>query len=142
MRDTINTKLERNMAKPVTTDYAFLKEPRDKPELGPVTLEETAWCVWFLEMGRFCYPSADMVTYLYPKAIEEARGIGAPSTSTTRVKKTARSCCRTVCSSRACTRRMWGARLPGRASWRRVAGTCGVSCLLRVWCPLRDSQTS
>lgn len=78
VRDTINTKLERNMAKPVTTDYAFLKEPRDKPELGPVTLEETAWCVWFLEMGRFCYPSADMVTYLYPKAIEEARGIGAP----------------------------------------------------------------
>ena len=78
VRDTINTKLERNMAKPVTTDYAFLKEPRDKPELGPVTLEETAWCVWVLEMGRFCYPSADMVTYLYPKAIEEARGIGAP----------------------------------------------------------------
>lgn len=78
VRDTINTKLERNMAKPVTTDYAFLKEPRDKPELGPVTLEETAWCIWFLEMGRFCYPSADMVTYLYPKAIEEAHGIGAP----------------------------------------------------------------
>ena len=61
---------------PSPPDYAFLKEPRDKPELGPVTLEETAWCVWFLEMGRFCYPSADMVTYLYPKAIEEARGIG------------------------------------------------------------------
>ena len=29
-------------------------------------------------MGRFCYPSADMATYLYPKALEEARGIGAP----------------------------------------------------------------
>ena len=29
-------------------------------------------------MGRFCYPSADMATYLYPKALEEARGDGAP----------------------------------------------------------------
>ena len=41
--------------------------------------------IWFLlplvgslKMGRFCYPSADMATYLYPKALEEARGIGAP----------------------------------------------------------------
>ena len=43
-----------------------------------------------------------------------------PSTNTTKVKKTAQSCCRTVCSSRACTRRMWGIKLPGRASWRRI----------------------
>ena len=78
VRDTVNTKLERNMAKPVTTDYIFFDEPRDNPELGPVTLDERAWCHWFVEMGRFCYPSADMVTYLYPKALEEARGIGAP----------------------------------------------------------------
>lgn len=41
--------------------------------------------IWFLlplvgslKMGRFCYPSADMATYLYPKALEEAHGIGAP----------------------------------------------------------------
>lgn len=78
IRDTINTKLERNMAKPITTDYAFLAEEREHPGLGPVTLDERAWSVWFLEMGRFCYPSADMATYLYPKALEEARGIGAP----------------------------------------------------------------
>ena len=66
------------MAKPVTTDYAFLNEEREHPGLGPVTLDERAWSVWFVEMGRFCYPSADMATYLYPKALEEARGIGAP----------------------------------------------------------------
>ena len=78
IRDTVNTKLERNMAKPVTTDYAFLNEEREHPGLGPVTLDERAWSVWFVEMGRFCYPSADMATYLYPKALEEARGIGAP----------------------------------------------------------------
>ena len=41
--------------------------------------------IWFLlplvgslKMGRFCHPSADMATYLYPKALEEAHGIGAP----------------------------------------------------------------
>ena len=78
IRDTVNTKLERNMAKPVTTDYAFLNEEREHPGLGPVTLDERAWSVWFVEMGRFCYPSADMATYLDPKALEEARGIGAP----------------------------------------------------------------
>ena len=78
IRDTVNTKLERNMAKPVTTDYAFLNEEREHPGLGPVTLDERAWSVWFVELGCFCYPSADMATYLYPKALEEARGIGAP----------------------------------------------------------------
>lgn len=78
IRDTVNTRLERNMAKPVTTDYAFLNEEREHPGLGPVTLDERAWSVWFVELGRFCYPSADMATYLYPKALEEARGIGAP----------------------------------------------------------------
>ena len=78
IRDTVNTKLERNMAKPVTTDYAFFDEERDDPSLGPITYDERAWSIWFVEMGRFCYPSVDMVTYLYPKALEEARGIGAP----------------------------------------------------------------
>ncbi|OAX63949.1 hypothetical protein A5N15_03445 [Rothia kristinae] len=29
-------------------------------------------------MGRFCYPSTDRITYLYPKALEEARGLDAP----------------------------------------------------------------
>jgi glycosyltransferase involved in cell wall biosynthesis len=33
---------------------------------------------WWIEMGRFCYPSADHITYLYPKAIAEARELGAP----------------------------------------------------------------
>lgn len=71
VRDTVNTKLERNMDKPVTADYRFLFERE-------ITFDERAWVTWFIEMGRFCYPCADAITYLYPKALEEARGIGAP----------------------------------------------------------------
>jgi glycosyltransferase involved in cell wall biosynthesis len=33
---------------------------------------------WWIEMGRFCYPSAELTTYLYPKAISEAADLGAP----------------------------------------------------------------
>ena len=71
VRDTANTKLERPMDKPVTADYKLFME-------RPVTFDERVWVTWFIEMGRFCYPSADMITYLYPKALEEARGLGAP----------------------------------------------------------------
>ena len=59
------------MDKPVTADYKLFME-------RPVTFDERVWVTWFVEMGRFCYPSADMITYLYPKALEEARGLGAP----------------------------------------------------------------
>lgn len=33
---------------------------------------------WWIEMGRFCYPSAAHITYLYPNAVAEARALGAP----------------------------------------------------------------
>lgn len=69
-RDTVNTLLGRNMALPVRTgDY------RDFEAVTPV---QRAWMAWWIEMGRFCYPSTDRITYLYPKALEEARGLDAP----------------------------------------------------------------
>ncbi|KTR80612.1 DUF3492 domain-containing protein, partial [Leucobacter chromiiresistens] len=70
VRDTVNTLLGRNMALPVRTgDY------RDFEAVTPV---QRAWMAWWIEMGRFCYPSTDRITYLYPKAVEEARGLDAP----------------------------------------------------------------
>lgn len=70
VRDTVNTLLGRNMALPVRTgDY------RDFEAVTPV---HRAWMAWWIEMGRFCYPSTDRITYLYPKALEEARGLDAP----------------------------------------------------------------
>jgi len=69
VRDTVNTLLDRNMALPVRGD--------DWREFD-VTPVERAWMAWWIEMGRFCYPSADHITYLYPDAIAEARELGAP----------------------------------------------------------------
>ena len=70
VRDTVNTLLGRNMALPVRTgDY------RDFEAVTPV---QRAWMAWWIEMGRFCYPSTDRITYLYPKALGEARGLDAP----------------------------------------------------------------
>jgi glycosyltransferase involved in cell wall biosynthesis len=69
VRDTINTLLDRNMALPVTqSDYRTFD----------VTAEQRAWMAWWIEMGRFCYPSAHLITYLYPSAITEAAHLGAP----------------------------------------------------------------
>jgi glycosyltransferase involved in cell wall biosynthesis len=31
---------------------------------------------WWIEMGHFCYPSASLITYLYPTAITEAARLG------------------------------------------------------------------
>ena len=69
VRDTVNTLLDRNMALPVRGD--------DWREFD-VTPTERAWMAWWIEMGRFCYPSADHITYLYPDAVAEARELGAP----------------------------------------------------------------
>ena len=69
VRDTVNTLLKRNMALPVTAlDWrTFDVAPLDR-----------AWMTWWIEMGRFCYPSAEAVTYLYPKAILEGADLGSP----------------------------------------------------------------
>ena len=69
VRDTVNTLLERNMALRVRGD--------DWRRLD-VTPHQRAWMAWWIEMGRFCYPSAHHITYLYPDAVEEARDLGAP----------------------------------------------------------------
>jgi polysaccharide biosynthesis protein PelF len=41
-----------------------------------VTAEQRAWMAWWIEMGHFCYPSAQVITYLYPTAITEAAELG------------------------------------------------------------------
>lgn len=69
VRDTVNLMLERSMA--LTLDA------RDWRDFD-VTPHQRAWMAWWIEMGRFCYPSAEAITYLYPKAIAEAAGLGAP----------------------------------------------------------------
>ncbi|MGY1769964.1 GT4 family glycosyltransferase PelF [Blastococcus sp. SYSU D00813] len=69
VRDTINMLLERDLALPVTaTDWRTFDVPPT----------ERAWMTWWIEMGRLCYPSAEVITYLYPKAITEAADLGAP----------------------------------------------------------------
>lgn len=66
IRDTVNTMLDRNMSLPVAVG---------DEQIFDVTPEQRAWMVWWIQMGRFCYPSAERITYLYPKAIEEAKGL-------------------------------------------------------------------
>jgi glycosyltransferase involved in cell wall biosynthesis len=68
VRDTVNTLLERNMNLSLTSeDYRTMD----------VTAEQRAWVAWWTEMGRFCYPSASLITYLYPTAITEAARLGS-----------------------------------------------------------------
>lgn len=69
VRDTVNMLLQRSMALPVTA--------RDWRE-SEVTPLERAWMAWWIEMGQACYPSAEVITYLYPTAITEAVDLGAP----------------------------------------------------------------
>ncbi|BBE21430.1 pellicle/biofilm biosynthesis glycosyltransferase PelF [Arthrobacter sp. MN05-02] len=67
VRDTVNTLLDRNMALSITSeDYRTFD----------VTPEQRAWMAWWTEMGHFCYPSAALITYLYPTAITEAARLG------------------------------------------------------------------
>ncbi|MDO4918278.1 GT4 family glycosyltransferase PelF [Kocuria sp.] len=67
VRDTVNTLLERNMALSITSeDYRTFDVPP----------EQRAWMAWWIEMGHFCYPSAEVITYLYPTAITEAASLG------------------------------------------------------------------
>ncbi|NIZ92086.1 GT4 family glycosyltransferase PelF [Kineococcus rubinsiae] len=69
VRDTVNTLLGRSMALTLSaTDYRTFD----------VTPQERAWMAWWTEMGRFTYPSAEVISYLYPKAITEAADLGAP----------------------------------------------------------------
>lgn len=69
VRDTVNFMLERSMA--------LTLKVNDWREFD-VPATERAWMAWWIEMGRFCYPSAEAITFLYPKAISEAADLGAP----------------------------------------------------------------
>ncbi|WP_375400948.1 GT4 family glycosyltransferase PelF [uncultured Amnibacterium sp.] len=82
-RDTINHLLERSMDTVVTqgewrtlTEYdtsAFV------PERVQVTPRQRAWMAWWIHTGLVAYRAASLITYLYPDAIEEARGLGGAS---------------------------------------------------------------
>jgi len=69
VRDTVNTLLDRSLALPLTD--------RDWREFD-VPPDQRAWMAWWTEMAHFCYPSAEVITYLYPAAISEAADLGAP----------------------------------------------------------------
>ena len=107
------------------------------PGLGPVTLDERAWSVWFVGNGRFCYPSADMATYLYPKALEEARGIGAPIDQMNEGDKDRAIILPNGMLIESVAEAYYAARRRVPASSLRAAATCGASCSSPAWCPLR-----
>ena len=69
VRDTVNTLLDRSLALPLTDhDWREFDVPPDK----------RAWMAWWIEMARLSYPSAEVITYLYPAAITEAADLGLP----------------------------------------------------------------
>ncbi len=67
VRDTVNTLLDRSLALPLTD--------RDWREFD-VAPDQRAWMAWWIEMAHLCYPSAEVITYLYPAAISEAADLG------------------------------------------------------------------
>lgn len=67
VQDTVNTLLDRSMNLPVTLD-----SPR---ELCNSTFERF-WTHWWVRLGALLYPMTDHITYLYPRAIEEAKDLG------------------------------------------------------------------
>lgn len=69
VRDTINEMLDRSMALPVT---------RGDWSSADVSESHRAWMAWLIEMGTVGYHAAHELTYLYPKALEEAAVLGAP----------------------------------------------------------------
>jgi glycosyltransferase involved in cell wall biosynthesis len=73
IRDTVNTMLDRRMDQLVV---------RDSPEALSRNIADKLWMTWWIEMGVFTYPAADLITYLYPLAIKEAENLGGdPSKS-------------------------------------------------------------
>jgi polysaccharide biosynthesis protein PelF len=68
-RDTINLLLDRNMNTVVSArdwQVDFEADPTQR-----------AWMAWYTEIGRLIYKAADHITYLYPAAVTEARGLGS-----------------------------------------------------------------
>lgn len=79
-RDTINHLLERSMDVPVTRDEWRTLDRYETsgmvPESTRVTARQRAWMAWWAHTGLIAYRAADLITYLYPDAIEEAVGLG------------------------------------------------------------------
>ena len=69
VRDTINERIGRSMALPVT---------RSDWVTADVSVQDRAWMAWLTEMTTIAYHAADELTYLYPEALEEAALLGAP----------------------------------------------------------------
>jgi len=70
VRDTINQRIGRSMALPVT---------RSDWLTADVSVEDRVWMAWLTEMTTVAYDAADELTYLYPAALDEAAGLGAPT---------------------------------------------------------------
>lgn len=81
-RDTINHALGRSMDTVVKLeDWRTLDSytvAGSVPYESTVTPNQRAWMAWWSRLGVIAYRAADHITYLYPEAIEEARGLGAP----------------------------------------------------------------
>ncbi len=69
VRDTINERIGRSMALPVT---------RSDWVTADVSVQDRAWMAWLTEMTTIAYHAADELTYLYPEALDEAARLGAP----------------------------------------------------------------
>jgi len=69
VRDTVNFLLDRSLDLPLTD--------RDWREFDVLPVQR-AWMAWWIEMAHLCYPSAEVITYLYPAAITEAADLGSP----------------------------------------------------------------
>jgi polysaccharide biosynthesis protein PelF len=69
VRDTVNFLLDRSLDLPLTD--------RDWRQFD-VLPDQRAWMAWWIEMAHLCYPSAEVITYLYPAAITEAADLGSP----------------------------------------------------------------
>jgi hypothetical protein len=70
VRDTINEMLGRSMALPVRAN--------DWLDIPDATVVQRAWMRWWIELGRVAYAGAELLTYLYPKALSEAADLGSP----------------------------------------------------------------
>jgi glycosyltransferase involved in cell wall biosynthesis len=79
-RDTINHLLERSMDTVVTVDEWRELDHYTTSAMVPaparVTPSQRAWMAWWARTGLVAYRAADKITYLYPEAIDEAKGLG------------------------------------------------------------------
>jgi polysaccharide biosynthesis protein PelF len=85
-RDTINHLLDRSMDTVVTSEewrtldrYPTIHPGNPEAQVTPA---QRAWMAWWVRTGILAYRAAGQITYLYPDAIDEARGLGGiPSRS-------------------------------------------------------------